>query len=134
MARPTTKIGNVTRDPELKFSDKGIAYARFGLAVNNYDPKTKKITTEHPVFFDVVCFRTLAEHVAESLGKGDRAIVQGDGEVEEYNKEDGTKGKTNKILANHVGAELRFATATIQKATRTSPDLQEGGSTDPFAD
>lgn len=119
MARPVTKIGNLTEDPILRFSDKGTPWASFDLAVTPYTPTTKQQDKDHTEFYRIRCFRTLAEHVAESLRKGDRAIVQGDGQVEEYTKNDGTPDKAKVILANHVGAELRFATVEVTRIKRS---------------
>jgi single-strand DNA-binding protein len=79
----------------------------------------------------VVCFRTLAENVAQSLTKGARAIVQGDAELEHWTDRDGKERTSKRIVANHVGAELRFDPVEIHKATRPSPskpaDRDEGG-------
>lgn len=132
MSRPVTKVGNLTKDPELRFSAKGTPWTAFRLAVTPYTAKHKRIAKDRVEFYDVRCFRSLAENVAESIAKGDRVIVQGDGEVEDYTKADGTSGQAKVILANAVGVELRFATATIQKVTRESPkdgqsdDVPEG--------
>lgn len=118
MAKPTTKVGNVTADPQLRFSDKGTAWTRFRMAVTPYTRKEKKQLQDKTEFYTIRCFRTLAEHVAESVSKGDRLIVQGDGEVEEYTTKEGEPGKQKVILANHVGVELRFCTVTIHKPKR----------------
>lgn len=127
MSRPCTKVGNLTKDPVLKFSDKGTTWVSFTLAVTPWTAKNKRQDKEHPEFYQCRAFRSLAENVAESLSKGDRCIVQGDGEVETYTRADGTEGKAKVILANHVGAELRFATVTINKARR-STTTTEGSS------
>ena len=65
--------GNVTRDPELRFTQGGMAVASFGLAWN----KRKQDGEEEVSFFDVTCFRSLAENVAESITKGTRVVVAG---------------------------------------------------------
>lgn len=131
MARPTTKVGNIVTDPELRFSTKGTAWTRFRLAFTPWDPETKKMDKERTEFYTVRAFRDLAEHVCESLGKGDRVIVQGDGETEEYTKNDGTPGKQKVILANAVGAELRFATVDINRIKRTAT-VASYAKTDPY--
>lgn len=130
MARSVTKVGNLTRDPELRFSQAGTAWCKFGLAVTPYTPKTKKRDTDNPQFYDVRCFRGLAEHVAESLGKGDRVIVQGDPENTEWTDQEGKKRVTKVILANAVGAELRFATVQVDKARREGPQTRAADDAD----
>ena len=65
--------GNVTRDPELRFTQGGMAVASFGLAWN----KRKQDGEEEVSFFDVTCFRSLAENVAESITKGTRVVITG---------------------------------------------------------
>jgi single-strand DNA-binding protein len=114
---PTTKIGNLTKDPELRFGANGTAYANFTLAEER--PKEAGNWTGERVteYYDVVCFRDLAEHVAESLSKGARAIVQGNAELEHWTGRDGQERTSKRIVADHVGAELRFVTAQIQKVT-----------------
>lgn len=135
MARQVTKVGNLTRDPELKFSDKGTAWVSVGLAVTPYDPKTKTRDIDNPVFYELRAFRTLAENMAESLSKGDRVIVNGDGQVDKWkDKETGEDREQKVILCNHVGAELRFATATINRIRRSEPleDDDSADATDDF--
>lgn len=136
MARPTTKVGNIVTDPELRFSDKGTAWTRFRLAYTPYNAETKKMTKDNTEFYTVRVFRNLAEHVCESLSKGNRVIVQGDGEVEEYTKNDGTAGKQKIILANAVGAELRFATVVVNRIKRSdkveASDTSADDSEEPF--
>ncbi len=120
------KVGNLTRDPELRFGEKGTAFTSFGLAVNKPkvpgDWRGEKETT----FYDVVCFGTLAEHTAECLTKGARVIVTGRPEVETYTAKDGTQKERKRILADALGPELRWDTVIVQRVTRTKPDASEG--------
>jgi single-strand DNA-binding protein len=128
----TSKVGNLTRDPELKYSDKGTAWAKFSIAVN--EPKTpgdwkgEKIT----VYFDCVAFGSLAENVTACLVKGDRVLVEGTGSIEKFKRQDGSDGKSNKIACNAVGAELRFTEVEISKVTRTQPDNEGADENSPF--
>jgi single-strand DNA-binding protein len=112
------RVGNLTRDPELRFGASGMPYAKFGLAVER--PKVAgdwagERTTE---FYECMAFNTLAENVAECLHKGDRAIVEGDASLETYTGKDGGEHERKVIFANAVGAELRFATVEVHKAQR----------------
>ncbi len=119
------KTGNLTRDPELRFSAKGTPWAQSTIAVNPWVRDAKGGHKGEAEYYDLRFFGSLAEHVAESLSKGDRIIVSGQGTVEEFTRKDGTAGKQKVILCNDAGAELRFATCTVDKATRTSPDDAE---------
>jgi single-strand DNA-binding protein len=116
---PTAKIGNVTREPELRFGKSGLAWCSFGLA---YKPYVSKGEPEPEAsFYEVVCFATLAEHVAESLLKGDRVVVVGRGELEHWTGKDGVERTTKKIIADGCGPDLRFTGAEIQRAQRQEP-------------
>ena len=73
-----TIVGNVTRDPELRFTPSGQANARIGVAVNRkWQDRNSGEWQEATSFFDVICWRELAENVSESLKKGTRVIVTG---------------------------------------------------------
>jgi single-strand DNA-binding protein len=113
MGSAITITGNLTRDPELKFSNDGNALIKFGLA------ETRKVKDrETTSFYDVVAFGKTAENVSESLRKGDSVIVSGRLEVRNYEKKDGSQGTAVEVVANDVGALLRFATVAIQKNNR----------------
>ena len=113
-----TRVGNLTRDPELRFAASGVPYARFGLAVER--PKVAGDWAGERVteFYETTCFKSLAENVAECLRKGDRVIVEGDASLEFYTGKDGGEHEQKVILANAVGAELRFATVEVHKVQR----------------
>jgi single-strand DNA-binding protein len=128
------KFGNLTRDPDLHFSDKNTAYCRFGLAAER--PKEPGNWAGEPVteFYEVTCFGTLAEHVARSLTKGSRAVVVGKGEVEHWTDSDGKPRSTKRILADACGPDLRWATAVIEKVTsaRNTAEGSDGFQEEPF--
>jgi single-strand DNA-binding protein len=104
-------VGNLTRDPEIKFSDSGVQITKFGLAVT----RKPKNGDEQTSFYNVVAFNSLAENVAGSLTKGNRVVVTGRLEVRTYSKNDGTEGTAVDIVAEEVAPSLRFATASIAK-------------------
>jgi len=110
MGSSITITGNLTRDPELKFTDSGMARVRFGVA------ETRKVKDKETTsFYDVVAFGKTAENISASLAKGSGIIVTGRLEVRQYDKNDGTKGTAVEIVADDAGALLRFATASISK-------------------
>ena len=122
-----TIAGNLTRDPELRFLDGGAATAGFGIAVSRrWFDKTKNDWNEVTSFFDVVCWRTLADNVAETLKKGDRVIVTGRLEQRSWEK-DGEKRSKVEIVADEVASSLKFASKNQDNTA-----LVGGFSSDPF--
>lgn len=122
-----TLIGNVTRDPELRFTPSGQANTRFGIAVNRrWQDKTSNEWQEATSFFDVVCWREMAENASESLSKGSRVIVTGRLEQRSYEKE-GEKRSVVEVIADEIGPSLRWATAQIHKNDRKSGGDFGGG-------
>ncbi|CAB4530976.1 single-strand binding protein [Actinobacteria bacterium IMCC26207] len=118
-------IGNVTRDPELRFTPNGAAVANFGLAVNRRWRNQKTNEWEEQVsFFDVVCWRELAENASESLTKGTRVMVSGRLDQRSWeDPKDGSKRSKVEVVADEIGPSLRWATAQVSKNER-----REGGS------
>lgn len=116
-----TVIGNITRDPELRFTPSGQANCRFGVAVNRrWQDRSSGEWQEAVSFFDVVCWRELAENAAESLPKGSRVVVTGRLEQRSYETQNGEKRSVVEIIADELGPSLRYATAEIKKNERKS--------------
>lgn len=113
------RIGNVTDFPELRFGKSGTAWVTFGLAYRPHVPKGEP--EPETTFYEVVAFGSLAEHVATSLQKGDRALVIGKGELEHWTGRDGVQRSKRKIVAEGVGPDLRFAGAELQRAKQPGP-------------
>ncbi len=112
-------IGNITRDPELRFTPSGAAVANFGLAVNRRWRNQQTNEWEEQVsFFDVVCWRELAENVTESLTKGSRVMVSGRLDQRSWEPQDGEKRSKVEVVADEVGPSLRWATAQVTKTER----------------
>ncbi len=119
-----TVVGNVTRDPELRFTNSGQAVASFGLAVNRrWQNRQTNDWEEQTSFFDITCWAQMAENVGESLHKGARVLVSGRLEQRSWQTEGGDKRSKVEIIADEVGPSLRWATASIRKNER-----REGGS------
>ena len=115
-------VGNVTRDPELRFTPAGQATASFGLAVNRrWQNRQTSEWEEATSFFDVVCWREMAENVSESLVKGARVIVTGRLEQRSWENPDGDKRTKIEVIADELGPSLRWATAQIVKNERRGP-------------
>ena len=123
-----TLVGNVTRDPELRFTPSGQATASFGLAVNRVwtDRQTNE-RREAVSFFDVVCWREMAENASQSLPKGARVIVTGRLEQRSWETSDGEKRSKVEVIADEIGPSLRWATAEVTKNDRRGPGDFGGG-------
>ena len=123
-----TVVGNLTEDPELRFSPSGAAVANFTVAST---PRTKdgdNWVDGETMFVRCAAWRQLGENVAESLQKGLQVVVQGRLKVRSYEK-DGVTRTSLEMDVDHVGPSLQFATAKVTRAARgqgagQSPGLQ----------
>ena len=106
-----TVVGNVTRDPELRFTPNGAAVVNFGLAWNRKGQNDEEIVS----FFDITCWRNLAENVAESITKGSRVIVYGRLDQRSWENDDGDRRSKVEIVADDVAPSLKWATAEITR-------------------
>ena len=115
-------VGNITRDPELRFTPSGQATATFGLAVNRrWQNRQTQEWEEATSFFDVVCWREMAENAAESLSRGSRVLVTGRLEQRSWETADGDKRSKVEVVADEIGPSLRWATAQVTKNERRGP-------------
>lgn len=121
MSNNVTLVGNLTREPELKYTPSGAAVAKFGLAVNRFYTNRSGEKVEQTDFFNVNAWRQLAENIAESLTTGARVIVSGRIQSRSWETEDGQKRTVVEIEADEVGPSLRWATASLTKTTRGGP-------------
>jgi len=111
-----TIVGNVTRDPELRFTANGVAVCDFGLAWNRRWPDRDGEWQEEAHFFDVTVWDQAAENVAESFSKGDRVVVVGRLQFSSWeDKESGDKRSKVSLVADEVGATTRWATVKIAR-------------------
>lgn len=113
-----TLVGNVTRDPELRFTPAGQPICTFGLAVNRRIQDRSGQWQETTSFFDIVAWRELAENVGESVQRGSRVIVTGRLEQRSFETKEGDKRSKVEVIADEIGPSLRWATATITKNER----------------
>ena len=115
-------VGNITRDPELRFTPTGQARATFGLAVNRrWQNRQTQEWEEATSFFDVTCWGDLGDNVSESLSKGARVIVTGRLEQRSWETPEGDKRSKVEIIADEVGPSLRWATASVTRTERKGP-------------
>ncbi|MEA2016278.1 MAG: single-stranded DNA-binding protein [Actinomycetota bacterium] len=115
-----TILGNLTRDPELRFTPNGTAVVSFGLAANRNVQNRNSGEWETRVdFFNVTAWYKLAENCAESLNKGDRVLVTGRLSQDSWESKEGQKRSTVKIIARVVAPSLEFASCKIEKNPRS---------------
>jgi single-strand DNA-binding protein len=131
-ALPFTIVGNLTGDPELRFTPSGVAVARFTVA---HTPRTKPAgsaewTDGEPTYLDCTAWRTLAENVTETLSKGARVIATGRLRTERWEDKDDTGKKRSRMVldVDAVGPDLSYATASVKKMRRN-----DGAPDDPWS-
>lgn len=122
-----TLVGNLTRDPELRFTQGGRAVASFGIAVNRRYQVNGE-WQEQTSFFNVVAWGQLGENAAASLTKGARIIVNGRLEQREYQTQQGEKRTVIEVNADEVAPSLRYATAQVER-TSSGGGAPGGGNT-----
>lgn len=129
-ANHVTFTGNATRAPELRFTPSGAAVCNFGLAVNRSWKNSQTNEWEEEVtFIDVVCWRQLAENVAESIEKGTRVTVIGRLDQRSWETDQGEKRSKLEVVADEVAAALSRATVQVTRNERR--DAGQGYSTGP---
>ena len=117
-----TISGNITREPEMRYTPSGVSKVTFGVAVNrSWRNQQTQEWEEQTSFFNVVAWRQLAENISASLTKGSRVVVSGRLEQRSWETEQGEKRSIVEIVADDVAASLRFATAEIHKVERSGP-------------
>jgi single-strand DNA-binding protein len=122
-----TIVGNVTRDPEIRYTAGGAAKATFGVAVGRrWQNRQTNEWEEQTSFFNVVCWREMAENVSESIGKGSRVVVTGRLEQRSWETDNGDKRSVVEIVADEVGPSLRWATAAVTRNERRGGDFGGG--------
>lgn len=112
-----TVVGNLTADPELRFTQSGAAVANFTVASTprNYDRTSGEWVDGSPMFLNCSVWRATANNVAESLRKGMRVIVSGALKTRSYEASDGSKRTVYELDVEEVGPSLKYATAAVVK-------------------
>jgi single-strand DNA-binding protein len=116
-----TVVGNLTDDPELRFTPSGAAVARFRIASTPrlLDKQTNEWKDGEPLYLQCNIWRQAAENVAESLHRGARVIVTGRLRQRTYETREGEKRTVFELEVDEVGPSLRYATAKVQKMARS---------------
>jgi single-strand DNA-binding protein len=124
-----TVVGNITRDPELKFLNSGQATVRLSVAVNRrWQNRQTQEWEERVSYFEVTGYGSMAENVANSLTKGTRVLVTGRLEQRSWETPDGDKRSIIEINADEIAPSLRYATASVTKTPRPEGNYPAGSS------
>lgn len=121
-----TLVGNLTRDPELRYTTTGRGVASFGLAVNRRWQQNGE-WQEQVSFFNVVAWGDLGENAAASLNKGNRIVVTGRLEQRSYETREGEKRSVTEVIADDLGPSLRWAQAQVERISRDAAGGGAGG-------
>src|SRR4051812_29603116 len=124
-----TVVGNLTDAPELRFTPSGAAVAKFRIASTprTMDRQSGEWKDGEPLFLACNVWRDAAEHVAESLQRGARVIVQGRLRQRSYETREGEKRTVYELEVDEIGPSLRYATAKVQKMSRSGGGGAGGG-------
>ena len=126
---PITLVGNLTADPELRFTPSGAAVANFTVASTprTFDRQSNEWRDGDAMFLNCAVWRQAAENVAESLQKGMRVIVQGRLKSRSYETREGEKRTVFEVDVDEIGPALRYATAKVTRTTSGGGGGQGGG-------
>ncbi len=122
-----TVVGNLTDDPELRFTPQGTAVANFRLAVTARVRDGDSWKDGETSFFRVNVWRQLAENIAETLTKGTRCIVVGRLRMRSWETPEGDKRSATEIEADEVGPSLKWATAKVQRTGKANAGGSSAG-------
>jgi single-strand DNA-binding protein len=120
-------VGNLTDDPELRFTPNGAAVANFRLAVTPRVRDGDSWKDGETSFFRINVWRQQAENVAETLQKGTRCIVIGRLRTRSWETPEGEKRSVTEVEADEIGPSLKFATAKVERSSRGGSGGGGGG-------
>ncbi|HEX8100336.1 MAG TPA: single-stranded DNA-binding protein [Actinomycetota bacterium] len=123
-----TIVGNVTRDPELRYTPNGSALVKFGVAVSRrVRDESGQWKDADTSFFDVTAWRSLAENIAESITQGSRVVVVGRLRTNSWETPEGERRSKVEIEAEEVAPSLKWATAKVERQGRgaAAPDWSQ---------
>ncbi len=138
MANETTLtiVGNLTSDPDLRYTPSGAAVVKFTVASTPrlFDQASGKWRDGEPLFMACSAWREQAENIAESLSKGTRVVVTGRLRLSRWETPEGEKRQAFQLDVEEVGPSLRYARAKVMKLTRASAAPDSGTTTTPVDD
>jgi len=123
-----TLVGNLTADPDLRFTPSGAAVANFTVASTprTFDRASQEWKDGEAMFINCAAWRNLAENVAESLQKGSRVIVTGRLRSRSYEGREGDRRTVFEIEVDEIGPSLRYATAKLTRTSTSGGSWQQG--------
>lgn len=126
-----TVVGNLTADPELRFTGSGVPFASFTIASTprTYDRQTNEWKDGEALFLRATVWREFAEHVANSLTKGMRVIARGNLRQRSYESKEGERRTSFELDVDEVGPSLRYATAQVTRSQARTGAAGVGGAT-----
>jgi single-strand DNA-binding protein len=129
-----TITGNLTADPELKFTPNGAAVANVRVAVTARVRDGNTWRDGDTSFYRITAWRDLATNLTDSLSKGDRVVIVGQLRMRSWETPEGEQRSVVEVTADEVGPSLRWATAKPQRASRAKNGNGEPAAKDEFAD
>lgn len=124
-----TVVGNLTADPELRYTQSGLAVANFTIASTprSFDRASNDWKDGEALFMRASVWREFAEHVASSLTKGSRVIAQGRLKQRSYETKEGEKRTAIELEVDEIGPSLRYATAAVTRSASGAGGNAMGG-------
>lgn len=122
-----TLIGNITRDPELRYTTGATGVANFGIAINKryFDQKDNEWKEQDPSFFNCTAWRDLGEHIASSARKGQRWIVVGELQQRSWETDQGEKRSSIEVVVSAAGPDMKWATCEVERIERSTGNQQQ---------
>src|SRR6476661_813307 len=130
-----TVVGNLTSDPELRYTQNGLAVANFTIASTprTFDRASNEWKDGDPLFLRASVWRDFAEHVAGSLTKGSRVVATGRLKQRSYETNEGEKRTSMDLEIDDIGPSLRYATAQITRTSSSRDSGSRGQANEPWA-
>lgn len=132
-SQSSTYVGNLTGDPELRFTPSGHAVANFSIAVrrSHFDKGTSAWVDDDPLYVRCTVWRAVAEHAVASLAKGDRVIVVGETRQREYTTPEGAKRTAYDFDVAELGASVTFSELRVLRTARPVGEWVASAAADP---
>ena len=131
MDQQITVAGNLTREPELRFTTGGKGVCSFAIAVNRRYQQNGEWKDAPPWFVNVSAWDALGENASASLSKGSRVVCTGRMETQSWDDTNGEKKYKDQLVADEIAVSLRWATCTIERVTTSTGGQHGGGDSQP---